>query len=113
MRKALTAMAVLIAALAIAVGGVVLNNISQGNTITQQQKEIHRLMGKVTTDDNVLGGRISSLQSSVNNLNEPTDPLSSYDDICNQEMTNNDTGVSQTYYFPCTNNAQTIPQPGN
>ena len=59
--------------------------------------------------------QISQLQNQVATLaglNVPTDPLAAYTDICNQPFTNGTTGVSQTYYFPCTNSAQTIPQPG-
>ena len=43
----------------------------------------------------------------------PTDPLANYTDVCNTQATNGSTGVTQTYYYPCTNEAQTIPQPGN
>ena len=64
----------------------------------------------------VYRSEISSLQNSVNTLNiqvaNPVDPLSAYSDICNQDETN-DQGADQTYYFPCTNNVQTIPQPGS
>jgi hypothetical protein len=60
---------------------------------------------------------ISALQSSVDGLlasvSSPTDPLSAYTDICNTQLTNSATGITQTFYYPCTNQAQTIPQPGN
>jgi hypothetical protein len=49
----------------------------------------------------------------VGSLTSPSDPLSSYNDICNQQMLNDNTGNDQTYYFPCTNSAVTTPQPGN
>jgi len=61
--------------------------------------------------------QISALQNSVATLigevADPSDPLSAYTDICNTQASNGQTGVTQTYYYPCTNNAQTIPQPGN
>ena len=60
-----------------------------------------------------LSQREPNLSDQVATLNVPTDPLSAYNDVCNQDMTNNSTGVTQTYWFPCTNQAQTIPQPGN
>jgi hypothetical protein len=57
---------------------------------------------------------VADLQGKVSGLTVPTDPLSAYDQICDMpNVTNQTTGVTQTYWFPCTNNAQTIPQPGN
>ncbi len=56
---------------------------------------------------------VASLQGKVDGLTVPTDPLSAYDQICESQNTNSASGVSQIYYYPCTNNAQTIPQPGN
>jgi hypothetical protein len=49
----------------------------------------------------------------LDGLTQPTDPLASYDQICTVQEQNGTTGVDQTYYYPCTNSAQTIPQPGN
>jgi hypothetical protein len=49
----------------------------------------------------------------LDGLTQPTDPLSAYDQICQVQEQNGTTGVDQTYYYPCTNSAQTIPQPGN
>jgi uncharacterized protein YlxW (UPF0749 family) len=74
-----------------------------------------------------LGQQVSSLSQEVGNLNDsvgsltntvagisrPTDPLSAYTEVCYQYFTNPTTDVNQPYWFPCTNNAQTIPQPGN
>lgn len=57
--------------------------------------------------------RTDNLSEEMDGLTQPSDPLAAYNDICNQDFTNGTTGVDQTYYFPCTNNAQTIPQPGN
>lgn len=52
------------------------------------------------------------LISQLDTLQKPSDPLSSYNEVCNQDMTNSYSGATQTYYFPCTNQAQTTPQPG-
>jgi hypothetical protein len=35
---------------------------------------------------------------------------SSYNLVCNQPVVNSNTGVTQTFYYPCTNSA--APQPG-
>ena len=68
-------------------------------TTTSQEHEISSLQGSVAT----LLGQVAN----------PSDPLGAYTDICNQDFTNNSTGIDQTYYFPCTNQAQTMPLPGN
>jgi hypothetical protein len=60
-----------------------------------------------------LNDQVTQLGSTVAGINQPSDPLSAYNDVCNQDMQNNVTGADQTYWFPCTNQAQTIPQPGN
>jgi hypothetical protein len=39
----------------------------------------------------------------------PSDPLASYNLVCNTDLMNSTTGVTQEYY-PCTNSA--IPAPG-
>jgi hypothetical protein len=53
----------------------------------------------------------ANMQAKMGSLSTPSDPLSSYNEICNTQATDN-SGVTQTYWYPCTNNAQTIPQPG-
>jgi hypothetical protein len=66
---------------------------------------------KISTDANsinTLNQQVSSLQA----LDRPQDPLASYDLICSQDQTNQSTGITQLYYFPCTNEAQTTPLPG-
>ena len=60
-----------------------------------------------------LRSQIGNLSAKVAGLSVPTDPLANYTDVCNTQATNGSTGVTQTYYYPCTNEAQTIPQPGN
>jgi hypothetical protein len=56
---------------------------------------------------------VSSLNSTVANLNQPSDPLSAYNSVCQQPMSNTQTGVSSTWYFPCTNSATTTPSPAS
>ena len=60
-----------------------------------------------------MGSVIGSIDTTVAGLSNPVDPLSAYTDICHQDMTNDATDLTQTYYYPCTNSAQTIPQPGS
>jgi hypothetical protein len=43
-------------------------------------------------------------------LTQPSDPLSSFDAVCNMPLSDQ-SGLTSTWYFPCTNSAQTIPQP--
>jgi hypothetical protein len=69
---------------------------------TSQQRQISQLRSQ-----------IGNLSAKVAGLSVPTDPLANYTDVCNTQATNGSTGVTQTYYYPCTNEAQTIPQPGN
>jgi hypothetical protein len=57
--------------------------------------------------------QVQQLQKQVSSLTVPSDPLAAYTDICHSEFTNGSTGALQTYYYPCTNVVQTIPQPGN
>jgi len=75
--------------------------------ITQRTAELTRLQHQLASDEQ----RLANLEDSVATLNTPTDPLSAYSVVCNQDMTNSVTGITQVYYFPCTNQAQTIPQP--
>lgn len=54
----------------------------------------------------------ANVEAKMGTLSTPSDPLAAYNEICNTQATNDSTGVTQTYYYPCTDNAQTIPQPG-
>ena len=47
------------------------------------------------------------MASQLASLTQPTDPLAAYNAVCN--FLGSD-GVT-TWYYPCTNQAQTIPQP--
>jgi hypothetical protein len=61
--------------------------------------------------------QLSGLQNQVSNLNVPTDPLSAYDEECaftpdqTDEYPSSDTN-NALLWFPCTDSATTIPQPG-
>jgi cell division protein FtsB len=86
--------------------------VNQGD-VNRLQRQLTVQSQSYTRQVRQLRSEVTSLSAQVSAINIPTDPLSAYNDICNQQETNNNTGVTQTYYFPCTNNAETIPQPGN
>lgn len=93
------------------VGGVVLHGQSQD--IARQSREITaqaRTISGQTKDVTRLEGQVAGLLGDVQN---PSDPLANYNQVCNQQMQNGTTGVDQLFYFPCTDSAQTTPQPGN
>lgn len=101
-----------IIAAALLAGGlatVAVENSSQHAQIIRSQREVTSLSHEISN----MRAEINSESGEISSLETPADPLSAYNDICNQDMTNDNTGISQTYYFPCTNEAQTIPQPGN
>ena len=82
--------------------------------------QVAQLRSQVTRQETATAQQIRQLDSAEMNtatqlagLTQPADPLAAYDQICNAQLQNGSTGVTQTYYYPCTNNAQTIPQPGN
>jgi type II secretory pathway pseudopilin PulG len=105
----LVIIALALAAAAAAYGGIEHGRVAgQARQISQEQRAEARLAREVRTVQMNYG----NLQSKVASISQPTDPLSAYDDICNQQMQNSNTGSEQTYYFPCTNNAETIPEPG-
>jgi hypothetical protein len=105
-------------ALAVAIAAVLLGAYATISTVTEHAQITQlrsRLAQAHTTQaraERIMTGQLHSLSHTVNAINVPTDPLSAYSDICNQQMTNQDSGADQTYWFPCTNQAQTIPQPG-
>lgn len=53
----------------------------------------------------------SRMSGQLATLTVPTDPLASYDAVCNMPLSSDGGLTTQTWYFPCTNSAQTIPQP--
>jgi hypothetical protein len=105
--------------LAIVVVAVVLGAVVAGALAYRAQaREITTLKATVTSQakqeakqQRVMGAEIIHLEATSGSA--PSDPLSAYDQICNQQLQNSVTGNEQTYYYPCTNSAQTIPQPGN
>jgi TolA-binding protein len=113
--------AILVAAIAVLTGGlaalalITLPGLSSSRSqITQLQSQVkrqHQEIQKQTSTIQEQGQEISTLNTTSGSA--PSDPLSAYSDICNEQFTNQQTGVQQTYYLPCTNNAQTIPQPGD
>lgn len=56
---------------------------------------------------------VGGLSSQVQNLNVPSDPLSAYNEVCTNSDVQTSNGGSETVYYPCTNQAQTTPQPGD
>jgi hypothetical protein len=57
-----------------------------------------------------LNGQVQNLNGQVGSLNQPNNPLSAWNAICNQGLQNSQTQQRQTYYFPCTNSAHTVPE---
>jgi hypothetical protein len=104
--KLVTAASVGLAVVALVFAGVVWSRLSgvEASATRTQTAETSRI--------SQLENQVASLQNKMTSLTVPTDPLSAYNQICNQQFTNGQTGVTQTYYLPCTNSAQTIPQPG-
>ena len=86
--------------------------ITHGALDAQQSRITHIQQ----TDSRTISGlrsKVASLTNQVATMNTPTDPLSSYDQVCSTQATNDETGITSTYWYPCTSQAQTIPEPGN
>ena len=112
-----------IAVVVVGLGGFGIATITKAHTdITHLQREVSQLttqmQGAQATaqrDDSLIqeqSSQISSLSNTVSGLSQPSDPLSAYNQICTAQATNSTTGITQTYYYPCTNQATTTPQPG-
>ncbi len=104
MKTALKIMGVLIALLMAAslyllvkIDNAVSYSHHQRTTISTQAHEITTLQGSVA---NLIG-----------QVQNPSNPLAAYTEVCSTTATNTSTGVDQTYYYPCTNNV--IPATGN
>jgi hypothetical protein len=67
---------------------------------------------KLTQQIGGMSGQIAGLRNEMATLTVPTDPLSAYNEVCSANLTNDETGITSTYWYPCTDQAQTIPQPG-
>jgi uncharacterized protein YlxW (UPF0749 family) len=89
--------------------------VAHSQAVTAQHQVASLKSSEASLSKEVSGEQsaISQLQTSVAGITVPTDPLSAYSDICNSDMTNQSTGINQTYYYPCTNNVETIPQSGS
>ena len=87
----------------------VIDIASLSHTDARQEQQIRQLQ----VQEHQLSVTVEQLGNTVSGLSTPTDPLSAYSDICNVQLTNSSTDLEQTYYYPCTNNAETIPQPGS
>ena len=109
--KTKIAIAALIAVLA-AVAAVAIVAVVQIRSLQTEQNTLTRQLSRAQHEQLVLRQSERRLGSQVATLNVPSDPLSAYNEVCNQPMQNGATGNTQTFYFPCTNSAQTIPSPG-
>lgn len=87
-----------------------IGNLQRQNASLQAQNA--SLQGQLNAQVQQESKDYSNMESKLGTLSTPSDPLSAYNEICNAQLTNSSTGVTQTYYYPCTNSAQTIPQPG-
>jgi septal ring factor EnvC (AmiA/AmiB activator) len=86
------------------------------SALTRDDHQISQLQGQLAQQPRnqmQLNAQVSNFGTQLSQLTTPTDPLSAYDQICNAQLQNSATGVTQAYYYPCTNNAQTIPRPGS
>jgi hypothetical protein len=117
MWKILTAVAIGLAVGALAAGWFALNQVSGlRSEIASQHVTLSNYTGRLSSDESDLSADeslIQQLQAKMGSLSTPADPLAAYDDICHSEFTNGSTGMLQTYYYPCTNDVETIPQPGS
>jgi type II secretory pathway pseudopilin PulG len=95
-----------VAVLALAVSGW--TTAHANSTASHDQQVINSQAREIRS----LTNHVDNIGQQVGSISQPSDPLSAYNQICNQQMTNGSTGANQTFYFPCTNSAQTIPQPG-
>jgi type II secretory pathway pseudopilin PulG len=114
MRNLPVLLAILLAGAAL--GAVIVIWQSQGSQAaqaTRTEQSQARQIRLLKSQSAQLGAQVSQLSTQIAGVTAPDDPLSAYSDICNMQFNNQATGLNQTYYLPCTNNAQTIPQPGS
>jgi hypothetical protein len=104
----------LIAALAVLLGLSITSLVVAMNATSanhSQQASISRLTAKAASQENEISALQSSVAGLIASVQNPSNPLAAYSQICNQDFTNSSTGVTQLYYFPCTNSV--IPTTGN
>ena len=78
----------------------------------QQQQRQAAQTARLAGDDHEISALQNSVATLLGEVSNPADPLSAYTDVCTAQNQNDATGVTQTYWYPCTNQAQTTPQPG-
>ena len=98
-----SAVACLLAGCAIAFA--VRGNADSGSQIRTLRQQLSQLQAKESADYN-------QAMTAVGSLTPPTDPLTAYNQVCSTTATGEETGITSTYWYPCTDQAQTIPQPG-
>jgi hypothetical protein len=101
-------------ALAVVTSVLVAALIAMFVIVSSLSGQVSTLYGDRSHDQQQISGLQNQLdddEQKLQDLNEPQDPLSAYTGICHQDMFNSGINEYQTWYFPCTNNAQTIPQP--
>jgi hypothetical protein len=76
---------------------------------SQLSSQLSSVNGQLSTTD----GNLAKLSLNMSKLANPSDPLAAYDEVCNTTVYSELSGSNETVYYPCTNQAQTIPQPGN
>lgn len=111
-RTSLAAGAVLLAAVLV-LAAITGQQSAEISRIRAQQKAQAATISTWQADVSGLAAQVAKVSTQVGSLTVPQDPLSAYNDICNVQLTNTATDLVQTYYYPCTNSAETIPQPGN
>ena len=95
---------VVLTIIAIALGASGLTfGIIEHNTVSTMQAQLAQQRLRERQDQAKVGAELRYIGGHVANLNVPTDPLSAYNEICNQQMQNSLSGNYQTFYFPCTN----------
>src|ERR1700674_5314479 len=84
--------------------------------LAQDRAQINRTDVVISRDESTIAhdkstiqtiqDQANSLSTQIGAISTPSDPLSAYNQICNAQLTNGSTGVTQTYYYPCTNSVQ-------
>jgi hypothetical protein len=106
--KALSITTAICCALALILTIILSVKVNDSNAYAHhQQTTISQLKQELSFQEQVQ----ASTQSALTNLENPSNPLSAYTDVCSINNTNSSTGVDQLYYYPCTNNV--IPTTGN
>lgn len=111
MRKLAVAVIALVSAAVAALAVVFV--VTTRSDVSELRHQVARLQSANTALASREASDYQDVSGKISGLTVPTDPLSAYNQICTSNNTNSVTGVDQTYYYPCTNMAQTIPQPGN